>query len=38
MATEVKDLNVDKSFKIAKLNLTNKAKEWIKKLNPTPID
>jgi hypothetical protein len=38
MATKVKDLNVDKPFKIAKLNLRNKAKEWIKKLNPTPID
>lgn len=38
MAIEVKDPNVDKSFEIAKLNLRNKAKEWIKKLNPTPID
>jgi hypothetical protein len=38
MATEVKDLNDDKLFKIAKLNLRNKAKEWFKKLNPPLVD
>jgi hypothetical protein len=34
MAVEVKDLNDDKLFKIAKLNLHDRAKEWFKKLNP----
>jgi hypothetical protein len=38
MAIEVIDLYVDKLFKIAKLNLTGKAKEWFKKLNLTPVD
>jgi hypothetical protein len=38
MATKVKDLNANKLFKIAKLNLTSKAKEWFKKSNSTPID
>jgi hypothetical protein len=36
MATEVIDLNDDKLFKIAKLNLHGRAKEWFKKLNPPP--
>jgi hypothetical protein len=31
-------LNDDKLFKIAKLNLRGRAKEWFKKLNPTSID
>jgi hypothetical protein len=38
MAIEVQDLNVDKFFKIAKLNLRSRAKKWFKKLNLTPID
>lgn len=38
MAAEVRDLNVDKLFKIAKLNLGGRVKEWFKKLNPTSID
>ncbi len=32
------NLNDDKLFKIAKLNLLNKAKEWFKKLNPPLAD
>jgi len=38
MVAKVWDLNVDKLFKIAKLNLRRLAKEWFKKLNPTPTD
>jgi hypothetical protein len=38
MAPEVQDLNVDKLFKIAKLNLKGKAKDWFKKLNPAPFN
>jgi hypothetical protein len=38
MATKIWDLNVNKLFKIAKLNLRGRAKEWFKKLNPAPID
>jgi hypothetical protein len=38
MAAEVQDLNADKLFKIAKLNLRGKAKEWFIKLQPTPAD
>jgi hypothetical protein len=34
MAAEVRDLNDNKLFKIVKLNLHGKAKEWFKKLNP----
>jgi hypothetical protein len=33
MVAEVKDFNDDKLFKIAKLNLHSRAKEWFKKLN-----
>jgi hypothetical protein len=33
MATEVRDFNDDKLFKIAKLNLRGRTKEWFKKLN-----
>jgi hypothetical protein len=33
-AVEVKDLNDDNMFKITKLNLRGKTKEWFKKLNP----
>jgi len=38
MATEVRDLNVDKLFKIAKLNLIGRAKEWFRRLQPAPAD
>jgi len=38
MATKVRNINVDKLFKIAKLNLRGGAKEWFKKLNPILID
>jgi len=38
MATEVRDLNVNKLFKIAKLNLRGRAKEWFKRLQPVPAD
>jgi hypothetical protein len=32
MATEVRDLNADKFFKIGKLNLRGKTKEWFRGL------
>lgn len=38
MAVEIRDLNVDKLFKITKLNLRRRAKKWFKKLNLTPTD
>jgi hypothetical protein len=38
MAVEVPDLNADKLFKIAKLNLRGRAKEWFRRLQPAPID
>jgi len=38
MAVEVRDLNVDKLFKIIKLNLKRRAKKWFKKLNLAPTD
>jgi replication fork clamp-binding protein CrfC len=38
MAAEVRDLNVDKLFKITKLNLRGRAKEWFKRLQPAPAD
>jgi hypothetical protein len=38
MAAEVRDLNADKLFKIAKLNLKGRAKEWFKRLQPAPAD
>jgi hypothetical protein len=38
MVVKVQELNVDKLFKIAKLDLHGKAKNWFKKLNFTPID
>ncbi len=38
MVVEVKDLNFNKLFKIAKLNLRGRAKEWFKKLNLAPAD
>jgi hypothetical protein len=38
MAAKVRDLNVDKLFKIAKLNLRGGAREWLRRLQPTPAD
>jgi len=38
MAAEVRDLTVNKLFKIAKLNLWGRAKEWFRRLQPLPID
>jgi hypothetical protein len=38
MATKVRDLNANKLFKIAKLNLKGRAKEWFRKLQPTPCN
>ncbi len=38
MAAEVRDLNADKLFKIAKLNLRGRARGWFKKLQPAPVD
>jgi hypothetical protein len=38
MAAKVRDLTPDKLFKIAKLNLRGRAKEWFRRLQPTPID
>jgi hypothetical protein len=38
MVVEVQDLNATKLYKIAKLNLRGKAKEWFKKLNLTPTN
>jgi len=36
MAIEVRDLNANKLFKIAKLNLRGRAKEWFRRLQPAP--
>jgi hypothetical protein len=38
MAVEVRDLNVNKLFKIAKLNLRGRAKEWFRRLQPALVD
>jgi hypothetical protein len=38
MGVEVRDLNADKLFKIAKLNLRGRAKEWFRRLQPAPAD
>jgi len=38
MAAEVRDLNADKLFKIAKLDLRSKAREWLRRLQPAPTD
>jgi hypothetical protein len=38
MAAEVRDLTPDKLFKITKLNLRGRAKEWFRRLQPTPVD
>ncbi len=38
MAAKVRDLNADKLFKIAKLNLRGRAKDWFRKLQPAPVN
>ncbi len=38
MAVEVRDLTPDKLFKIAKLNLRGRAKDWFRRLQPAPAD
>jgi hypothetical protein len=38
MAAEVRDLTANKLFKIAKLNLRGRAKEWFRRLQPVPAD
>jgi hypothetical protein len=38
MAAKVRDLNADKLFKIANLNLRGRAKEWFRRLQPTPAN
>jgi hypothetical protein len=38
MAAKVRDLNDDKLFKISKLNLCGRTKEWFKKFNPPSAD
>jgi len=38
MAAEVRDLNADKLFKIAKLNLKGRAREWFRRLQPASAD
>jgi hypothetical protein len=38
MVAEVRDLTPDKLFKIAKLNLRGRAKDWFRRLQPVPTD
>jgi len=38
MVVEVQDLNANKLFKIAKMNLRGQVKEWFRRLHPAPID
>ncbi|CAK9236260.1 unnamed protein product [Sphagnum troendelagicum] len=38
MAAEVLNLNADKLFKIAKLNLRGRAREWLRRLQPAPAN
>ncbi len=38
MAAKVQNLNVNKLFKIAKLNLRGRAKEWFKRLQLVPTN
>ncbi len=38
MAAEVRDLNANKLFKITKLNLRGRAREWLKRLQPASAD
>jgi hypothetical protein len=38
MAAKVRDLAPDMLFKITKLNLRGRAKEWFRRLQPVPAD
>jgi len=38
MASKVRDLNADKLFKIVKLNLRGRAREWFRRLQAAPAD
>jgi hypothetical protein len=38
MVVEVHAYDEEKLFKIYKFNLRRKAKDWYKRLNPTPLD
>jgi hypothetical protein len=38
MATKFKELDEDKLFKIAKLNLKSKTWDWYRRLEPPPND
>ncbi|CAK9868434.1 unnamed protein product [Sphagnum jensenii] len=38
MAADVRNLNVDKLFKIAKLNLRGRARDWFRNLQSAPVD
>jgi len=38
MAVEIRDPTPDKLFKIAKLNLRGRVKEWFRRLQPAPAD
>jgi hypothetical protein len=38
MVVEVRDLNVNKLFKIAKINSRGKFKKWFKRLNLAPTN
>jgi len=38
MAVEVRNLNADKLFKITKLNIKGRTKEWFKRMQPAPAD
>ncbi len=38
MVVKMQDLNVEKILKTTKLNLRRRAKEWFKRLNPTPTN
>jgi hypothetical protein len=38
IAAKVRDLNANKLFKITKLNLRGRAKEWFRRLQPAPTN
>jgi pyruvate-formate lyase-activating enzyme len=38
MAVEVRDLTPNKLFKIAKLNMRGRVKEWFRRLQPAPTN
>jgi hypothetical protein len=38
MVTKIRNLNANKLFRIAKLNLRGRAKEWFKMLQPALVD